>query len=120
MDVRESNQPLDNWNVSSVQDTRSMFEGCSAFNQSLNNWVTSSLINADSMFSDCVSFNQPLDNWDVSNIIAMRYMFAVCSSFNQDLSNLTFPKVEPHNRNSYDLATFAWQESFKPSFAILA
>ena len=50
------NQPLNNWDVSNVEDMREMFT------------------NAES-FEDATSFNQPLNNWDVSNVKDMGYMF---------------------------------------------
>ena len=39
-----------------------------AFNQPLNNWNVSSVKFMSGMFEDATSFNQPLNNWNVSNV----------------------------------------------------
>lgn len=92
------NDPIDYWDVSSVENFRSMFSGNSdspnSFNQQLNSWNTSSAINMTGMFSHCPSFNQPIDNWDVSNVTNMSSLFLGCTAFNQplnswDVSNVT-------------------------------
>ena len=38
-----------------------MFYGCAAFNQPLNSWNVSSVENTESMFNGARAFNQPLD-----------------------------------------------------------
>ena len=53
-------------------------EGCffaKSFNQPLNNWDVSNVENMFGMFCNAESFNQPLNNWDVSNVIYMDEMF---------------------------------------------
>ena len=40
-DATSFNQPLNNWNVSNVEDTAIMFYGARSFNQPLNNWNVS-------------------------------------------------------------------------------
>ena len=52
------NQPLNNWNVSNVEDMEGMFDGAQSFNQPLNNWNVSNVNFMDSMFSEASSFNQ--------------------------------------------------------------
>ena len=52
-----------------------MFANCILFNQPLNNWDVSNVNNMSWMFSDCHDFNQPLESWDVSNVSDMSYMF---------------------------------------------
>ena len=80
------NQPLNNWNVSSVTDMTTMFAKASAFNQPLNNWNVSNVTYMTSMFAKASAFNQPLNNWDVSSVVEMNFMFYNASAFNQDLS----------------------------------
>ena len=59
-----------------------MFYDCS-FNQPLDNWDVSSVKDMNCMFYDCSSFNQPLECWDVSSVTNMSFMFSGCINFNQ-------------------------------------
>ena len=77
------NQPLNQWDVSNVENMFAMFSGASSFNQPLNKWDVSSVTNMGYMFSVASSFNQSLDQWDVSSVINMSYMFHHATSFNQ-------------------------------------
>ena len=77
------NQPLDQWDVSSVINMSCMFDETTSFNQPLGQWDVSSVINMSCMFWQASSFNQPLDQWDVSNVSDMSYMFDRTSPFNQ-------------------------------------
>ena len=45
-----------------------MFIEANSFNQPLNNWNVSSVKDMKYMFSRAIRFNQPLNDWDVSNI----------------------------------------------------
>ena len=58
--VNGTGQPLNNWNVSNVEDMNNMFNGASSFNQPLDNWDVSNVRNMTEMFLDASSFNQPL------------------------------------------------------------
>ena len=91
------NANISNWNVSSVTDMSSMFNGCSSFNQDISSWVVSSVTNMSSMFKGCSSFNQDIKTngtfWDVSSVTDMSSMFNGCSSFNQDISNWNVSSV---------------------------
>ena len=44
------NQPLDNWDVSSVENMREMFRGAISFNQNINNWNVSSVTSMFRLF----------------------------------------------------------------------
>ena len=55
-----SYQPLNNWNVSNVEDMENMFQNARSFNQPLNNWNVSKVETMFAMFDDATSFNQPL------------------------------------------------------------
>ena len=48
-----------------------MFEEASNFNQPLNDWDVSSVTNMSCMFYGASSFNQPLNDWDVSSVTNM-------------------------------------------------
>ena len=58
----------------------------SSFNQPIGDWNVSSVTNMDFMFSDAESFNQPIGNWNVSSVTNMFRMFRGASSYNQDIS----------------------------------
>ena len=80
------NQPIDNWDVSSVTDMSNMFVAAN-FNQPIGNWDVSSVTNMHSMFSQYSAFNQPIGDWDVSSVTNMSHMFSQYSAFNQDIGN---------------------------------
>jgi surface protein len=74
-DAAAFNQPLNNWDTSSVTNMSDMFSYATAFNQTLNNWNTSNVTNMGGMFKCATAFNQPLNNWDTSNVTTMYEMF---------------------------------------------
>ena len=50
------NQPIGNWDVSSVTDMGSMFYNATSFNQNLSSWVVDGVI-------DCLQFSQGATSW---------------------------------------------------------
>ncbi len=86
------NDPMENWDLTGVQETETMFSGCTAFNQDLSSWNVSSIRNMASMFSSCTNFNQDLSSWDVSNVTDMSSMFN-SSGYNQDLNTWNVSNV---------------------------
>jgi surface protein len=89
------NQPLDNWDVSSVTNMGYMFYGAYKFNSPLNNWgsKTGNVTDMSEMFFNDTSFNQPINSWDVSSVANMSYMFYTAYRFNQPLNNWKVSKV---------------------------
>jgi len=92
--ARNFNQPIGNWNTSSVTNMSSMFYNARNFNPPIGNWNTSSVTNMSSMFSGAANFNQPIGDWDTSNVTNMSNMFSdtyfgdgVYESFNQPIGN---------------------------------
>ena len=81
------NQPLNEWDVSSVNNMECMFYGAYNFNQPLNAWDVSSVTDMEFMFWQASNFNQPLNDWDVSSVTNMWHMFAGAFSFNQPLND---------------------------------
>ncbi|MCD0470491.1 BspA family leucine-rich repeat surface protein [Flavobacterium sp. JAS] len=87
------NQPLNNWNTSSVTDMSSMFELSTAFNQPLNNWDVSKVTNMYDLFFFASAFNQPLNNWNTSSVTNMSRMFLSATNFNQNIGNWNVSNV---------------------------
>ena len=83
------NQPLNDWDFSSVTNMIRMFCKASNFNQPLNDWDVSSVTDMVDMFYEASSFNQPLNDWDVSSVTDMSWMFCEASNFNQPLNELS-------------------------------
>ncbi|MFP9112687.1 BspA family leucine-rich repeat surface protein [Flavobacterium sp. RHBU_3] len=78
------NQPLNNWDVSSVTNMAHMFHSAESFNYPIGNWNVSSVTNMEGMFSQTY-FNQPIADWDVSSVTNMKGMFEQASAFNQSI-----------------------------------
>jgi len=53
-----------------------MFSYAEAFDQPLNDWDVSSITTMDSMFTYADAFDQPLGDWDVSSVTTMQEMFS--------------------------------------------
>jgi hypothetical protein len=81
------NADLSNWDVSSVTNFTSMFEGASRFNADLSSWTVSNATTMVKMFSQASSFSSDLSTWSVSSVTDMSGMFSWASSFNSDLSD---------------------------------
>ncbi len=78
---------IGSWNMSSIDNIRSMFHGASSFNQPIGNWNTSNISNFRATFNSASAFDQPLNTWDVSSATTLNSTFAYATSFNQDLSS---------------------------------
>ena len=89
------NQPLDDWDVASVNDMYRMFAFASNFNQPLDDWDVASVTNMYVMFQEATNFNQPIDDWNAASVNDMRYMFEGATNFNQCLS--TWADKTPSN-----------------------
>ena len=87
------NQPLDSWNVSSVTNMAEMFKYASSFNHPLSAWNVSSVTYKAEMFKYASSFNHPLNTWDVSSVTIMHNMFERAYSFDQPLNNWNVSSV---------------------------
>ena len=77
------------WNVSSVTNMESMFQGATNFNRNISNWNTSSVTNMKLMFSYASNFDNSGEDllWDVSSVTNMESMFKRAPNFNRDLSS---------------------------------
>ena len=83
----QNSPKISDWDVSIINDFRSMFAFNSNFNENLNSWDTSAATTISAMFSSCTNFNQPLNNWNTSNVSDMGSLFSSCTNFNQPLNN---------------------------------
>ncbi len=89
------NQPLDNWNVSSVSSLENTFDNCQDFNQDISGWdITNSLTDMTATFANCKVFNQDISGWDVSNVTSMANLFFFAEVFDQDISGWNVSSVE--------------------------
>ena len=85
-----------NWNTSSLTNTRCMFQSCSSLTSlDVSNWDVSSVNTMEYMFHNCSSLTTlDVSNWDVGNVTTMRNMFYNCSSLTAlDVSNWDVGKV---------------------------
>jgi len=98
------------WDTSQIQNTNSMFSGCSAFNRPLASWDTSSITNMGSMFNNARSFNQNIGSWDVSSVTDFGFMFSACRAFNNggspDIQNWTTTSASRFDAMFNDCRTF--------------
>jgi surface protein len=95
------NQPIGNWDVSSVSSMNGMFFRNTAFNQPIGNWDVSNVLEMEGMFREATAFNQPIGNWDVSNVTDMGGdgssdfggMFLGATVFNQNIGSWNVSSV---------------------------
>ena len=88
------NQPIGDWDVSSVTNMAGMFAFNRDFNQPIGDWDVSQVASMSNMFNNAISFNQDIGSWNVSNVTSMKGLFTFNGgAFDQDLSNWDFESV---------------------------
>jgi surface protein len=96
------NQPLRNWNVSSVTNMTGMFQYATVFNQNIGAWSTINTTNMSLMFNGARDFNNggssTINNWNTGNVVTTQRMFSkdnaanVVMTFNQPVGNWDMSK----------------------------
>jgi len=86
------NQPIGNWNTSSVTNMNGMFS-FSSFNQNIGSWDVSNVTNFQDMFTSATKFNQNIGSWNVSSATNMLQMFRRALSFNQNIGSWNVSNV---------------------------
>ena len=108
------NQPIGNWDVSSVTNMSLMFNSTN-FNQSIVNCNVSNVSNMNSMFKFNYKFNHDLSNWDVSSVTD-------CDLFN-DMGSSTISPLwtlpKPNFTNCNPSLTLFLHKLFLFSFSFL-
>jgi surface protein len=87
------NQPIDNWNTSTVNNMVGIFSFNTEFNQNISSWNVGNVASFQSAFQGASAFNQPIGSWDVSNCVIMTAMFSSATAFNQDISDWNVSNV---------------------------
>lgn len=81
------NEPLDNWDTSTISIFSNIFTSNSLFNQNIGGWDVSSATAMNNFFIAASSFNQDISSWDVSNVQTFQNFATNASSFNPDISS---------------------------------
>ncbi len=80
---------LSSWDVSNVEDTKSMFERSDFNDRSIVDWKLKKVTSMRGMFAHNANFNQDLSDWGyhIPDNADIGYMFNATAAFNQCLEN---------------------------------
>jgi len=87
------NSPIDNWNTSNVTNMSRMFYFSKHFNQTLKTWDVSKVTNMQSMFMSAEKFNQPLQDWNTESLTNIIDIFNGAKEFNQPINTWNISNV---------------------------
>jgi hypothetical protein len=65
------NENISDWDVSSVENMRSMFHA-TTFNGDISRWRVSKVVNMENMFLRARYFNGDISDWDTSSVVNLR------------------------------------------------
>lgn len=94
-ELREFNDPIEDWDVRNVKTMANMFYEAASFNQPIGKWNTENVTDMAKMFERATSFNQPIGQWNTGKVGNMNYMFRRATSFTQDISQWNLGNVPP-------------------------
>lgn len=89
--IQEKKIPLDNIDVSLIEDFTFLFRAIDEINGNIKEWNTSNVTNMSFMFYES-GLNEDISSWDTSSVKFMSSMFQK-SSFNQDISSWNVSSV---------------------------
>jgi len=87
--VKNFNEDISAWDVSSVTSFESMFFNSHKFNIDLSKWDTSRVQKMSRSFYGTQAFNADIGGWDVSSVTDSDSMFKGAKKFARDLSSWT-------------------------------
>ena len=76
-----------NWDVSTITEMNSLFNGATNFNGDISTWNVENVTIMSSMFLSCKNFAGDLSSWNPKSLEFMTWMFASCKKFNSDISS---------------------------------
>ena len=88
---------INDWDMSAVTDTSSMFENCTLFNEVISNWNVANVETMNAMFQSATAFDQSLGSWDISTANTMDNMLVNTgiTSGNYDATLIGWATLEP-------------------------
>jgi len=98
--------PIEEWDVSSIDDMSLVFNGQTNCNPNIADWDVSAVTNFYLMFASAYSFNQDIGGWDVSKGTGFNYMFYSASLFNQDIGGWDVSKGTGFSGMFYSASSF--------------
>lgn len=78
--------PINEWDISNVDDLSYLFHEKNTFNEDIGGWDTSNVTDMYAMFYNASAFNQNIGSWNTSQVTDMSFMFYRCHAFNQNIS----------------------------------
>ncbi len=115
---------IGSWDVSSVEDMQSLFNGATNFNQDISSWDVSSVTEMSQMFAGASSFNQDISSWNTINVERMGGMFTNATAFNQNISGWDTGLVTNFigmfaNATAFNQDISGWDVSAAPFFTAM-
>jgi surface protein len=80
----------------------SMFEGCIHFNQPLNDWNVSNVEEMSAMFKDNYDFNQSIVGWKLDSLVEYDSIFYGIIDNEIHINNLKYIKGQIQNITDYE------------------
>jgi surface protein len=119
--VKNFNEDISDWDLSSATDLSNMFHGATSFNQNIGDWDTKNVESMEGMFTGATSFNQQIGGWKTQNVQTMAFMFDGATAFDQNLNSWDTSNVTRMERMFSGAISFngevnSWDVSLVQSF----